>query len=220
MIRIHFVGDGPRDVWSVPHLVEGILSHPVELAVIGSDQSPQKGSDKWSDQSRRHWARLNSEGSGYRRKLLFAIRTAKDEGADGLVAVVDRDKTKDNSRLNELVKTRNEDRQKTGHFPTAIGEAIPHGDVWLLDDPVAVRRGLDLAPSTEIVNVRRSKYPKDDLDDLIANAPRSEQEAEHPLTSIARLVDASRCAHARETGFQAFVDEVRTEFGPLVASGK
>ena len=58
---------------TVPRLVKKILARSVREDV-------------------RHWSRLNSAGSGSDRKLRFAIRQARDVGAAGVVATVDRDR--------------------------------------------------------------------------------------------------------------------------------
>jgi hypothetical protein len=82
MIRLLFVGDGERDAATNPHLVSTIIGAPVAPATTG-------------------WPRLSRAGSGYDRKLLFAIRTARHTGLDGVVATVDRDKSRRWDRLRD-----------------------------------------------------------------------------------------------------------------------
>ena len=74
MIRLLFVGDGDRDAATNPHLVATIVGTEVEPATTS-------------------WPRLNEAGKGYDRKLLFAIRDARDKGLEGVVATVDQDKS-------------------------------------------------------------------------------------------------------------------------------
>ena len=61
MIRLLFVGDGERDAATIPRIVEIILSTSV-------------------GEEFRSWARLHSSPRGYKRKLLFASRQARDAG--------------------------------------------------------------------------------------------------------------------------------------------
>ena len=116
MIKLFFVGDGPRDEAVVPHLVAKILA----LDALQSGFSP--------------WASLHKKSKGYARKLRFAIRQARDQNALGLVATVDSDESGRSGRLNQLRDGRDEDRQSAPPFPTSLGEAIPHLEAWLLDD--------------------------------------------------------------------------------------
>ena len=198
MIDLHFVGDGPRDAATLPRLVERILG-----AEVGG---PFK---EW-----RH-VRLHGK-SGYAGKIKFVIRAARDAGASGLVAAVDADKDPQRRRLRDLVAGRDADRASAPPFPAALGEAVPHGDAWLLDDPEAIRRALKLPHDVEIQTVRQTNNPKAALQALIE---LSEIETENLLFILAQIggqVDPLRCQHAKETGFKKFADEVRQELGPLV----
>lgn len=195
MIHLLIVGDGERDARTVPRLIERILEEEIR-----NDWLP--------------WARLHR--GNYRRKVLFATRQARDAKADGLVAIVDADKTKNHERLKEMKKAREDDRQSLPPFPTALGEAIPHGESWLIDDPVAVRQALKL--TIEVPNYRDCNYPKDDLQKLIQASIRAGEELLDLLEDIARQVDGSRCVHDKESGFHGFREEVVAEIGPLRGS--
>jgi hypothetical protein len=135
MTRLLFVGDGERDAVTNPHLVATIIG----TAVL-PDTIP--------------WPRLNQAGSGYSRKLLFAIRKARDERLEGVVATVDRDRSRGKDRLRELEAARTRDRETYAPLPTALGAAEPHAEAWLLDDPVAVQTVLGLAIDIRIPTVR------------------------------------------------------------------
>ena len=200
MTELHFVGDGSRDGYALPHLVSSLVG----VEVGGPFES-------WHD------IRVNTR-KGYAGKLLYAIDRARSKRARGLVAVVDRDKAPQGSRLKELRQTRDFDRLREPSIPVAIGEADPHGEVWLLDDPVAVRRVLALAADTVVISVRKSKSPKADLDRLIAAANLDPSDADPPHAKIAKALDQERCVHAGETGFAAFVKDVRAELAHLAAS--
>ena len=160
------------------------------------------------------WVRLQKKGSGYARKLRYATRQAKDGAADGLVATVDSDSLGRSRRLQELKNGRDQDRQTAPPFPTAVGEAIPHLEAWLIDDPVATREALQLPAQTPVPTVRQTKNPKAALDELVAQCGRFENVIE-ALVQIAGRVEPARCVHAAETGFKSFADDVRQELKPL-----
>jgi len=197
MIRLLFVADGPRDAATVPHFISSILGTSVEPRTTP-------------------WVRLN-RSRGYAGKLRFAGIQAKEIGAAGLVAVVDTDKAPSGGRFREMRKARDEIRTTTAPYPTALGEATPHGEAWLIDDQVAVRRALRFEAAIPITTIRKTKNPKETLNALIRQSERAEDELMDVLADIARGVDPSRCVHGGETGFLRFMDEVNAELGPLLA---
>lgn len=83
MIRLLFVGDGERDAATNPHLVATITGADIEPTAIP-------------------WPRLHSAGHGFDRKLLFAIRQARQDGLQGVVATIDKDKSPGRDRLRDL----------------------------------------------------------------------------------------------------------------------
>jgi bifunctional DNA-binding transcriptional regulator/antitoxin component of YhaV-PrlF toxin-antitoxin module len=191
-MKLLLVADGPRDEASLPPLLNVILGRTVECEFES-------------------WVRIHRRGSGrgYDRKLRFSVGQARSRGHAGLVAVVDRDKDHAGHRAGELRSTRETDRQTGAHFPTALGVADPHVDVWLLDDPVAVREGLGLEPKAEVISVHRTKDPKAELDRLIHN---SGLELIETLKAIATRLQQRRCNHAKSTGFESFAEDCRQEF--------
>ncbi|HOW19816.1 MAG TPA: hypothetical protein PLC79_12340 [Phycisphaerae bacterium] len=197
MIRLLFVVDGERDAVTVPRLVERILTTQVA-------------------EETRPWARLHGAPKGYRSKLLFAMRQAQDSHSVGLVAVVDADRDHEGRRLRAMREARDEERTRSAVFPTALGEAFPHGEAWLLDDPSAVREALGLPADTAVPTVRHAKNPKKSLEELHATSRRTGDRPVDVWADIARRLDPSRCAHAAETGFSQFAGEVRCEIGPVV----
>ena len=124
MSLILFVGDGVRNAATVPPIVKRILN--TEFSSLT-----------------RNWAHLHGAGKGYQKKVRFAVLQALDAGAKGLIAVVDRDRAQ-RDRLKRLREARDDDRMQKPPFPTAFGEANPHGEAWLLDDPQAIREALRL----------------------------------------------------------------------------
>jgi hypothetical protein len=197
MIHLYFVGDGPRDGAAIPRLVERIL-----VADVDAEFSP--------------WARLHARGRrGYGRKLRYAIRQARDRSLSGVVATVDSDKAPPRERLRELRQSRDDDRTTSAPLPTALGEAVPHLEAWLLDDPEALREALGLDSREDVPTVRKAKHPKTELNSLIEKSSYDRSLLDH-LSEISRRCDPIRCRHASETGFKLFVDDVKTELGPSV----
>ncbi len=202
MIRLHFVVDGKRDFGSIPRLVEGILDARISETV-----------EPWARLHRLSTGRRGVKGFG--RKLLWAIRQARDRGAAGLVAAVDRDKG-DEQRLKQLRRARTFDRGHSLPLPTAIGQAAPHAEAWLLDDPAAVRQGLGIGGESEIPTVTKVDSPKNALDALIDASPRQNDPREDVLLDIAKQVDPKRCTHTKKTGYANFAKDFKAELGPLV----
>lgn len=197
MIRLLFVGDGPRDAATNP---------PIARTVTGGEFDAE--SMTWRD------IRLHGE-KGFDRKLLFILQMERSLRRAGVVATVDQDKSRGRHRLDSLRRARDLHRQKETPLPCAIGCADPHGEAWLLDDPVAVRTGLSLGTDIQVSNVTKVKSPKDALHELQRQSPRSRQEVIEVLGDIAKALDIRRCAHARETGLEDFVSDLRMEILPL-----
>lgn len=208
MIHLYFIGDGERDGAAVPPIVAGLLNAQFDVTT-----------DSWKDKRLHGRGKGATKGlKGVGRKMLYALRRARNRGADGVVATADRDKTTGRTRLKKLQEARARDRAKLPALPTAVGVAIPHQEAWLLDDPAAVREALELPPSTDVPSVSKVDYPKTTLETLLENSPRA---AEKPLVvwaDIAGCLDARRCRQGKRTGFQAFVEDVRNEIGPLFAT--
>lgn len=198
---MRFVGDGPRDEATVPPIVKRILNTQFE-------------------DSFRPWARLHEGGKGYSRKLLYALRQVRVDSADGMVATVDTDRAKKGARLKRLSEGRAADRKAKSPIPTALGEATPHGEAWLLADRVALKEALGLPDELTIPSVRDEKNPKKAIADLHVLSPRASEDSMPVLGDIARRVDPQRCKHAGKTGFRAFMGDVRTELEPLFTSNQ
>jgi hypothetical protein len=195
MTKIHIVGDGERDGATLPHLVGSLIGK----TVVGDFTS---------------WKEIRV--GGYSRKLQFATRVARDTRCFGLLAAIDADVEPSGSRLKKLEEGRERDRATLAPFPTVIAEAQPHGEAWLLDDPVAVQRALSLPPKTSIPTVRKVGSPKAELDRLINSSYRSNEKRLDVLADIAKQVDYSRCAHCDETGFRKLQRELQEEFRELI----
>ncbi len=196
-LRLLIVGEGERDRAAIPRLVERIVAEAL-------------------DEEFEAWPRLHDRGSGrgFGRKLKFAVRQAIDRALQGVVATVDADQRQRSDKLIELKRARNDDREKGVAVPTALGEAIPHLEAWLLDDPVAVRTVLVFDAATEIAVPTKVKSPKDALNEhcLATNCGKSLIDV---LAEIASTLDLAHCNQADKTGLTDFCDDVKSEFGPL-----
>ena len=131
MTHIRFVVDGARDERVMTSLVKAVI-----------DRDFESSHTNWRSIMPLQFGRTST----LTRKLQLARRSAIDSGADALVATVDTDKSKRGMRLAEL----DAGRADVGLVPTAIGEATPHAEAWLIDDPRAVRDSLGLPTETEI----------------------------------------------------------------------
>lgn len=198
-MHLLFVADGPRDKAAIPKLVERILNTAIESVF-----------QEWKG------IRLH-RGGGYKRRLLFVIGQARDQELDGVVATVDSDRDAPKKRLKELCLGRDEDRKNAtvSPLPTAVGEAVPHLEAWLLDDPVSVRNALGLPRDSDIPDVAQGD-PKTALNRLIDESESSDRPTQL-LSAIACELDSERCNHSSDTGFKDFVHDVRAELEPLLS---
>ncbi len=190
MTRALFVGDGPRDAATIPKIVE----NQVDIRVSDDPMF-------WHD----------IRVGGFKKKLQYALARVRDRRKDALIAVVDSDREKTRKRLAKLEAGRDADRQKLPRIPCALGEARPHGDAWLLDDPVAVCDALGIHRDTKIPASREAKDRRKVLNDVIATSPKANDNVLDVLAAIAARLDPSRCLHGKETGFKAFLEEVESE---------
>ncbi len=194
------VGDGPRDQTALPVLVCRILNKETETRY-----------DDW------HRVRVyRQKGTIYARKLKYLTRRARADGFAGLAIVVDADKAPPRQKLRALRHGRDEERQNNPPFPTALGEATPHFDVWLLDDAVAIREALRLAPGFPVPSAAKADYPKDTLSELIERSDVASLSVSDALGEIARHLVPERCVHGHETGFDTFAEDVGHEIGPAI----
>ena len=200
-MKLMYVSDGPRDEATLPGLVATIL---------GGELPPHEFSE-WARV--RHPNREEMASRGYERKLQFAVQLASSKGCQGVVAVADRDRDSRGERKKALLSTKHKLTESGHQTHVAIGVADPHVDVWLLDDPKAVREALGFAPDHELNSVHKVKSPKDYLNNEISNSPLPVENISEPLRRIASYVQLSRCNHAATTGFQEFVDSCRRAFG-------
>jgi hypothetical protein len=203
-MKLLFVGDGSRDIAVLPALVENLLDV--------SDGSVRTDSvfKQWRD------IELFEGGTGYRRRMQFAIAQARAERIQGLVCAVDCDKAHPRERLKELNNARDADRTKNTSLPTAIGEARPHGEAWLVDDPDAVREGLSLDSNVHVPSYKKIKDPKAELNKLLDAGGATDGAARcAKMILIAEKLDPDRCKNGKATGFNEFVEEVVRELQVL-----
>ncbi len=194
MIKVHFVGEGPRDEQSMPALVGSLT--PTRFQATFS---------KWTRY------RVHS----HRKKILLALQLARDANANGLIASTDQDNVGP-AKLTELKDARAEDRRENPPIPTALAVPNPHFEAWLLDDKVAVQEVYGV-PTERVPNVDEVDNPKGELAALfrsceLAAAGQTEFET---LKSISSGLDPTRCQHRRSTGLRAFLRDLKDEFRSL-----
>ena len=192
MTKVILIVDGGRDVWMLPAIVANHLKVLVDYNTL-----------TWRS------SRLRTNKKGFGRKLKLAVRIAEDEEKDGLIAFVDHDRSPTPRRV-ELDSARQEERDSGhGQWPIALGEAIPHGEAWLLDAHDAVQTVLSLGADAKIPNAK--KDAKQRLDSLIdAHWGGKRQEA---FEQMAQLVNVATTRNARATGLKSFIDDLFREFG-------
>ena len=199
MTSLLLVGDGPLDGAILPSIVSKIVGDSIE----GSFSS---------------WKSITlSHGHGYDRKIKYFIRRAVARRLSGVVAVIDRDKDRSGKRVKALRKTRNEEKANPHYRPTAIGEARPHGEAWLLADAEAVKMGLGLPAEAEVPSPRNVGSPKETLTALHQEGERSDEPRMEVWKRISEALEPDKCRHSNSTGFDAFRAEVGVEIGPLCA---
>jgi hypothetical protein len=199
-MRVVFVADGPRDEVVVPAIVEVILE--LEAGRLRTDLVFIA------------WKQIRLHGRGFGRKLQYVILRARTDKMDAVVATVDCDDANPRSRLRELVDGRSHDRAKSAPFPTAVGEARPHVEAWLLDDSAAVRCAIQSPEQVQFPSYKQVTDPKAELNRLLREHGLDELDYLEALALIAASLAPERCVHAKETGLKAFVDEVRLELRP------
>lgn len=205
MVTLLIVGDGPRDQATIP---------PVVVRIIDAEVQAEFKAWKGIELAKKGYVGTR----GYARKLDYAIRLARADKLQGVVAVVDRDNDSRGNRIKAL-KTGRDEAKEAVYVPTAVGEAIPHGEAWLLSDADAVKQGLNLSAQAQVLSPKKTNNPKEALSELHQNSPRSGDPSIEVLTDIARHMDPSRCRERKATGFKAFCGEVEAEIGPLAAGG-
>lgn len=196
-MKLLVVGDGPRDEHILPPLIQGILDRTIEARYT-----------TWKD-IRLAALPHGKRARGLTRKMTYVLTQVRTRGEDGVAAVVDRDRAPARERLNEL---RTAIEQAPG-VRTAIGEANPHVEAWLIDDPKAVRDSLRLAVDHDIPTPAGCE-PKRVLSELCQASPAwSVVGSELPLLKrVAGAVRRERCNHRHETGFEEFHRELQSAF--------
>ena len=153
-------------------------------------------------------------GTGYRRKLAFAMRKAVDGRSDAVIAVVDRDRAGRQERIRQLRNARDHARSQGVNLPAACGQADPHAEAWLLDDAEAVKRALQLSATASVPSAVAGD-PKQLLEALHSQSPRATDGRIDVWCDIASQVTESRCRSPEKTGFSDFMQDVRRELRPL-----
>jgi len=185
----------------VPVLVHTLCGRPVAMLVkrYGRLFMQQRGSLKQKARSAKGQARIS--------------------GSAGAVFVVDSDGDL-KGRKRDLNDGR---RMEPGDFPMAIGVGHPCIETWLLADPAAIRRGLELpkAPQTPdepeslaTPSQDKRKNPKAALARAAGQQKQDLSAREKERIAVA-MNDLPRLRERCPQGFAPFADEVEFHIGPL-----
>lgn len=193
-MKLLLYADGRRDKVTVPRFLSTLLDDHVAANFSA-------------------WKNIRVHGRGYGKKLAYGMRQAGSRpDLEGLVAVIDRDKDKKRIRWSSLAAERENQRANGINVRTALGEAVPHGEAWLLDDAEAVKSALALKPTHKIPASSRGSA-KAILETLHSQSPHADRRVLEMWGSIAQQVRLERCRAPQKTGFKAFADDVKREFG-------
>ncbi len=194
---------GPPQKGVLPILVHKLCGKPQQMLV-----------------KRRSFAMLEGRGKGLAKKVQFAKRQAQQNNSDGVVLVLDTDGDMA-GRLQAITDGR--DREQPD-YPMAIGVAHPCIEAWLLADPAAIRRGLNLSKTPSIPNEPeklpapchdRNKNPKTMLRDAVAETAKREISTRKKDCIAAAMNDMEILRKRCSQGFAPFADEVETHIRPL-----
>ena len=154
-----------------------------------------------------------------KQKARFAKRQARINGSAGAVFVVDSDGDL-KGRKRDLTDGR---KMELGQFPMAIGVAHPCIEAWLLADPSAIRRGLELPNNPEtpdeperlpVPSQDKRKNPKAALA-RAAGQKKRDLSAREKERIASKMKDMPRVRERCPQGFAPFADEVECHIRPL-----
>jgi hypothetical protein len=158
-------------------------------------------------------------GKGWVQKVKFAKRQAYYNKSAGAVFVVDTEGDH-SEKMQDLTEGRD---AELAHFPMAIGAPHPCIEVWLLADPAAIRKGMqiDQAPDvpTDLETLpapckNRKRNPKTILANCCA-ANRSDLTAAEKDRIAAEIRVLERLRERCPTSFAPFAEEVEQRIRPL-----
>jgi hypothetical protein len=190
-MNVLVIGDGPRDSVALPILISSILSRELNCRFRA-----------WSELSH-----LRGIGSAYERKLKYAVRQAFDENRTAIVAVTDAD---DRPKRKDLESARLDVRSKGFDVPLAIGESVPHFEVWLLDDKKCIALVCRVDHS-EVADSCQC-HPKTELDRLFAISDLCDSTPTQQLAALAHEWSYERCIHRRSNGLEDFAKDLKEQF--------
>jgi hypothetical protein len=208
---LEIVGEGKTDL--------GVVAPPsppnegvVPILVHTLCDRPQKMLVK-----RRPFASL--QGKGLAKKVQFAKRQASCNRSDGAVFVIDSDGDLA-GRLSELVEGRD---RELPFYPMAVGVAHPCVEAWLLADPAAIRRALELGTTPQIPDgpeqlpapLRNRRHNPKTVHRDIAGAATKELGGKEKDSIATAMNDLSLVRKRCPQSFAPFADEVENRIQPL-----
>ncbi len=159
------------------------------------------------------------QGKGWTQKVHFAKRQAYYNKSAGVVFVMDTE-GEQKKRIEELAKGRDMAFPK---LPMAVGAPHPCIEVWLLADPAAIKKGMDLTQSPQIPEELeslpaprqdRKRNPKTILAQCCGKGA-SELSAKEKDQIAAEIRDLQRLKNRCPISFAPFAEEVEQRIRPL-----
>jgi hypothetical protein len=164
------------------------------------------------------------QGRTLSQKMRFAKRQASYNGSAAAVFVVDSEGG--HAELKRKRQSLDQGREtSTLPLPVAIGVAHPCIEAWLLSDPTAIRRALEL-PSTPVVPDEPESLPAPCMDPRgnpkrvladVAGLKRDDLPARAKCAIAQALNDVTLVRTRCPLGFSPFADEVERHIKPLFA---
>ncbi len=201
------LGDGRHEVGDVgqatasdvkpalPSLIHRLLGEPRHVAYRG----------------RRLKDVFHARGRGLQKKIKAAMRTARNDGADALAVVVDRDGRENRNRLTELKAGRDALPARLG-VPCAVGMAVEEFDAWMITDRSAMAQ----------VTNDGNPQAHDDPESLRPRQAKAHAHKElgsglaDKYATIAAQLDLDLLKRTCSGGFRPFAQEVTDRIAPVV----
>ena len=201
MISIRLVAEGFRDEAIMRALIPQIIGHKVFILFKSLKE-------------------YHLDGMSLKKKYRFIATSMKVNREFFGIGLFDRDKNKRREGIREVKEALENVEGFNSLFHFAFGEADPHLEAWLLDDPVAIREALGLPPAVQIPSVDSVNDPKEEIEKLRKQGPEDVLEAEicKILEAIAGKLTPKRCTRAKQTGFAQFQKEVHQTFNRVKAT--
>jgi len=186
---------------ALPRLVHRILSEPSGVEYTCTPFSKV-----------RH---VRGKGHKWGKKVKRLILLAKAGEYDAVVVLIDRDRNRNQDRIEPLKQAR--DEMTTLFRSCAVGAAVETFDAWMICDENAIENSGGLkshchtSPESLSGKEGSGKHPKDRAAQIFGSGKRLAEQ----YTSIAEHIDIGRLTERCLEGFSPFRKDVETRIAPL-----